>query len=103
MGSFLNDWFGNTSDASIDSTLAISSISSTAVAAIAYLNAALSSTTPEVRRLFSEYATQSTMANEAITELAVSRNWINPYERPEAQLQSSMDKAQSVMDKGQES
>lgn len=103
MGGFLNDLFGNATDTSTDSTLAMNSMASSAAAATAYLNAALASTTPEVRRLFSEYATQSTMANEAVTELAVSRKWINPYDCPETQLQTSIDKAQAAMGKSQQS
>lgn len=101
MSSLFNDWFGNTTDTSADATIAINSMSSTAMAATAYLNAALTSTTPEVRRLFSEYATQSTMANESITELAVSRKWINPYDTPEGQLQNSVQQAQSVIGNNQ--
>lgn len=97
MAGFLNDFFGNTADTSADATITLNSMSSTAAAATAYLNAALASTTPEIRRLFGEYSTQSSMANEALTGLAVSKKWINPYESPESQLQSSISQAQSVM------
>ena len=97
MSDFLSNWFGNNTGESADSTIAISSISSTAVSASAYLMATLEATTPEVRRLFSEYTTQSVMANEAITELAINKNWMNPYQCPEKQLQDSINQSSNAM------
>jgi len=97
MGDFLNNWFGNNTNESADSTIALNSISSTAGSASAYLLATLEATTPEVRRLFSEYTTQSVMANEAITELAINKNWMNPYQRPEKQLQDSINQSSNVI------
>jgi spore coat protein CotF len=102
MSDFLSDWFGNDTDKSADSTIALNSISSTAVSASAYLMATLEATTPEVRRLFSEYTTQSVMANENLTELAINKNWMNPYQLPEIQLQESLNQASSTLGTNQQ-
>jgi spore coat protein CotF len=103
MSDFLNNWFGNTANESADPIIAINSISATAVSASAYLMAALESTTPEVRRLFSEYSTQSVMANEAITELAINKKWMDPYQCPEKQLQDSINQSSNVLGSTQSS
>lgn len=97
MSGLWDDLFGSTANTSADSTIALNSISATANAASAYLLATLESTTPEVRRLFSEYTTQSVMANENLMELAVNKNWMNPYQCPETQLQQSLSQSSSVI------
>lgn len=101
MTSIFNDWFSNNTDASADSTIALNSISATATSATSYLMAALEATTPEVRRLFNEYTTQSVMANENLTELAINKNWMNPYQTPEKQLQDSLNQSSNVINNTQ--
>lgn len=101
MSDVFSNWFTNTTDASSDVTIALNSISTTAVSAQAYLLAALEATTPEVRRLFGEYSSQSAMANDSLMELAVVKNWINPYERPESQLQTTVAQSYKVLGNAQ--
>jgi spore coat protein CotF len=103
MSDFLSNWFGDNTNGSADSTIALNSISATAGSASAYLMATLEATTPEVRRLFSEYTTQSIMANEALTELAINKDWINPYQSPEKQLQNSIDQSSNILGNKQSS
>jgi spore coat protein CotF len=94
MGSILGNIFGATTDKSADETLAFNAIASTAASANAYLAATLEATTPEVRRLFAEYTTQSVMANEVLNNLAIKKGWVSPYETPVNQLQSSVKNSQ---------
>lgn len=89
MSKLLGSFFDNMTDKPADETIAANSIAASAASANAYLNATLTATTPEVRRLFNEYTAQCVMANEAITELAIQNNWISPYDSPEHQLQKS--------------
>jgi spore coat protein CotF len=103
MGDFLSNWFSNDTNQSADSTIALNSISATAASASSYLMATLEATTPEVRRLFSEYTTQSVLANEAITALAVTKNWMNPYQLPVTQLQESVTQSSNVLENKQSS
>lgn len=81
----------------INKTLAMSSLSASATTAAAYLTATLEATTPEVRRLFGEYLTQSLMANETLTGLAVKRDWIKPYDSPEIQLSTTYQESEKAL------
>jgi len=91
MGSF----FSSATDKSPDETIALTSMAGAAGAAAAYLGATLEATTPEVRRLFSEYCTQSVLGHEALTALSIAKNWYNPNAGPEQQLQTSVSKSRS--------
>jgi len=92
MGSF----FSNTTDKSPDETIALTSMAGAAGSAAAYLGATLEATTPEVRRLFSEYCTQSVMGHGTITGLAMTKRWYNPNANPAEQLQASVSKSQTT-------
>lgn len=98
MSNILGSLFGNITDQSADETIAVNSIAASAASANAYLNATLTATTPEVRRLFSEYTTQSVMANEVLTNLSIQKDWISPYASPEQQLQISYKQSQSAIE-----
>lgn len=78
----------------VNKTLGISSLGAATASANAYLAATLTATTPEVRRLFGEYLTQSLMAQETLTGLAVKREWLRPYESEETQLKMSYQEAE---------
>jgi spore coat protein CotF len=80
----------------VNKTLGLSSLSAAAASANAYLAATLVATTPEVRRLFGEYLTQSLMAQEALTGLAVKREWVRPYESSENQLKLAYQEAEKL-------
>ena len=97
MSSLISSIFSNTSNTSADQTLANSSAASVAVSAQAYLSASLAATTPEVRRLFSEYSAQSAMGHEALMALIVKKGWSNPYASPTQQLQASIQQSQQTM------
>lgn len=88
MPSIIGSIFSDATDVSADQTIAYNAAAGAAVSAQAYLSAALAATTPEVRRLFSEYCTQSVMGNEAMMGLMIKNNWASPYDSPEKQLQT---------------
>ncbi|MFZ5353043.1 MAG: spore coat protein [Bacillota bacterium] len=97
MASFIDQIFRETTDKSLDQTLAVNSKASTAASATAYFMAALEATTPEVRRLFSEYAIQCSMAQESLAELTIQRGWVNPYDNPTSQLSSTVKQSSDMV------
>lgn len=102
MGNLMNSIFGDVSDKSADETIAFNAMASTAGFSQAYLAATLEATTPEVRRLFSEYTTQNVMAHEAVTALCMEKGWVNPYQSPNEQLQTTLEQSQSVVSNPQQ-
>lgn len=96
MTNLMGSFFSNTTDKSPDETLALTAMAGAAVSAAAYLGATLEATTPEVRRLFNEYCTQSVMGHEALTALAMAKKWYYPYAPPKEQLQTSVSRSQGM-------
>lgn len=99
MGNLIGSFFGSATNKSADETIAVTSISGSAGAALAYLSATLEATTPEVRRLYSEYCTQSVLAQEVLTGLSLKKGWITPYDAPLTQLGHSVQQSHAVLDK----
>jgi len=97
MSSLISSIFSNTSNTSADQTIANSSAAGVAVSAQAYLSASLAATTPEVRRLFSEYSAQAAMGHEALMALMIKKGWSDPYASPTQQLQVSIQQSQQTM------
>ncbi|HHU62886.1 MAG TPA: spore coat protein [Clostridiales bacterium] len=69
-----------------DRVIAMNMLSGAKGGAITYLMAALEASTPEVKRMYSEYITQYLMAHQNITELCIKYGWYKPYEQPDTQL-----------------
>ena len=63
----------------------------------AYLGGTLESATPEVRRMWSEYLTQSVQAHEAMTALAIKKGWYNPYINPDEQLTEAFEQSEWII------
>ncbi|MCX7747553.1 MAG: spore coat protein [Clostridia bacterium] len=101
MGSLMGNIFGSVADKSADETLAFSAMASAAAAASSYLIATLGATTPEVRRLFGEYLTQSVLAHEALMGLSVKKGWVNFYDTPVKQLQTALQTSEAVVSTAQ--
>lgn len=99
MTSIIGSIFSDTTDGSADQTIAYNSAAGAAVAAQAYLTAALTSTTPELRRLYSEYCSQLVMGHEAMMGLMINNNWLSPYDAPEKQLHSVIQQSSPAMKK----
>ena len=72
-----------------DKKIALSMLSSAKEAADMYLNSALTSSTPELRAIYSASLTQMVEGHTALTELSLNKGWINPYDTPIKQLTCS--------------
>lgn len=94
IGSILGEATGG---AAMDEVLGVNALSAASSSAIAYLNAALTATTPEVKRLFSDYLTQTLVAQQTLTELALNKGWIHPYDSPQEQLAIAYRKSRTAV------
>ncbi|MDV4150126.1 spore coat protein [Clostridium sp. AL.422] len=85
-------------NADIDDKLIISSMLSAAKeAADMYLNSALTSSTPELRAIYSASLIQMVEGHTALTELSVTKGWIKPYDTPIQQLTCSYNESNNVI------
>lgn len=62
-----------------------------------YLTATLGATTPELRTFYSAGLTQAIEAHAALTELALNKQWINPYDDPENQLNYTLNDSKNAI------
>ncbi|NLG32892.1 MAG: spore coat protein [Syntrophomonadaceae bacterium] len=97
MGDVISTFFSQATDRSADETLAYSSMASAAAGAGAYLAATLQSTTPELRSILNGFANQMVMEHEAMNKYVITKGWMNPYDDPSKQLQSTYSQANSVL------
>ncbi|HOO12795.1 MAG TPA: spore coat protein [Bacillota bacterium] len=66
-------------------------------AASAYLMAILKSSTPELRTMYSSALTQILAGHGAMMNLAVTRGWYRPYEKPGQRLAESYRQSETVI------
>lgn len=81
-----------------DETIATQALGAAHAAANAYLNAALTSSTPELRAMYSAGLTEIVGEHTILADLAIRKNWVRPYDTPSQQLSEVYDKSRSVMD-----
>ncbi|AGX44646.1 spore coat protein [Clostridium saccharobutylicum] len=96
MSTILSNIVQNTTDIS-DEIIAGNMLASGKSAADAYLNATITSTTPELRALYSSSLNQVVGGHSALTELTVNKGWINPYNPPTQQLSDMVSKAEETV------
>ncbi|EDT79394.1 spore coat protein [Clostridium perfringens] len=78
----------------IDDKLIVASMLSAAKeAADLYLNSALTSSTPELRAIYSASLGQMVEGHTALTGLSVNKGWIKLYSTPTEQLACSYDES----------
>lgn len=86
------------SNVDIDDKLIISSMLSAAKeAADLYLNSALTSSTPELRAIYSASLIQMIEGHTALTELSINKGWMKPYDTPTQQLTCSYNESKSAI------
>lgn len=68
--------------------------------ASSYFTAQLESATPEIRRLFSEYAAQKAQEHGALTSLAIEKGWYKAYGSTSEQLQDVYQQSQNAVGRG---
>ena len=64
---------------------------------IAIINATLTSSTPELRAIYSASLVQMVEGHTTLTELNVNKGWIKPYNEPIQQLTDSYYESQNVI------
>lgn len=97
MTSLVGDLFGSVTDVSPDETISRTLLSGATSSAGAYLAAAMSATTPEVRRLFGDFLTQTMVGQQAMMDLAVKQGWVKPYDSPVQQVETAFDHSQHLI------
>ena len=80
-----------------DKMIALGMLASAKEAADLYLNSALTSSTPELRGVYSASLTQIVEGHTAITELSLNKGWIKPYDSPAQQLACSYNESKNVI------
>lgn len=81
-----------------DKLIVLSMLSSAKASANMYLNSALTSSTPELRAIYSASLTQMVEGHTALTELSINKEWIKPYDKPIQQLTCAYNESQNVID-----
>lgn len=87
----------NTTDIN-DEVIAGNMLTSAKGAANAYLNAAITSTTPELRAIYSSSLNQVVGGHSALTELTINKGWSKPYNPPAQQLSDIVNKAETTIE-----
>ncbi|AJA49600.1 spore coat protein [Clostridium pasteurianum DSM 525 = ATCC 6013] len=80
-----------------DEIITNSMIASATASANMYLNAALTSSTPELRAMYSSSLSQIIAGHSILTDIVVKNGWVQPYNSPVQQLSSSYEKATNVL------
>lgn len=101
MASMLSNMIKNNTNIN-DEVIASSMLSTGKAAADAYLNATMTSTTPELRAVYSGSLNQIVGGHSALTELAVKRGWEKPYSSPTQQLSEAYNKSKMVVESREE-
>ncbi|EKQ56376.1 MULTISPECIES: spore coat protein [unclassified Clostridium] len=81
-----------------DETIASSMLSAAKEGADMYLNATLTSNTPELKAIYSASLGQMVEGHTTLTELNVNKGWIKPYDTPIEQLTHSYCEAKEIID-----
>lgn len=99
MKNLINTVLGQGSQIS-DEILANISLQGAKGTSAAYLTATLESATPEVRRMFGEFLTQSVMSHETLTALTIKKGWYKPYQNPDEQISQAYQQASQTFSEG---
>lgn len=97
MSTILSNIVKNTTDIN-DEVIAGNMLASAKGAADAYLNATITSTTPELRAIYSSSLNQVVGGHSALTELNINKGWIKPYNPPTQQLSDVIIKAETTVE-----
>ncbi len=96
MSTILSNIVQSTTDIN-DEVIAGNMLASAKGAADAYLNATITSTTPELRALYSSSLNQVVGGHSALTELTINKGWSKPYNSPTEQLSDIVNKAETTV------
>jgi len=96
MSTILGNIVKNTTNIN-DEVIAGNMLASAKGAADSYLNALMTSTTPELRALYSSSLNQVVGGHSALTELTVNKGWVDPYNPPTEQLSNVVNKSETTV------
>ncbi|WP_251861843.1 spore coat protein [Clostridium sp. Marseille-Q2269] len=82
-----------------DEVISLNMLSAGKAAADAYLNATLTSSTPELRSIYSASLNQIVGGHSSLTELAVNEGWAKPYDSSKQQLSDTYNESRNVINK----
>jgi len=80
-----------------DQTIAIAAVDTAKAKANMYLQAVLTSTTPELRQVLMTHLQDSLTEQQRITELAIKRGWVKPQSTPEEQVGAAVQFAKPAL------
>lgn len=95
MANFLGNRAKNMTDIN-DEVIVNNMLASAKGAANAYLNATISSSTPELRAMYGSSLNALVGGHTALMELAIKKGWENPYSSPSQQLTDAYNKSKST-------
>lgn len=81
-----------------DETVANDALAAKASASSAYLKATLKASTPELKQLYSANLTQMMGEHAGLSQLALNKGWMNPYDQPEKQLLQTFNHSRQVLE-----
>jgi spore coat protein CotF len=76
-----------------DEVIASDMLAGAAAGAGAYLAATLKASTPELKAIYSSSLSQVMSGHSALSELAINRGWVKPYDDPAQQLMEAYSKS----------
>ncbi len=94
--SFLGTQVKETMDIT-DEVIAQNMLSSAGASAQAYLTAALTCPTPELRTMLESSLEQVFSGHSQMVELAVQKGWEQPYDHPRKQLADAFEKSKFIL------
>ncbi|WP_129596118.1 spore coat protein [Anaerophilus nitritogenes] len=95
MASFLGNRVKNMTDIN-DEVIVNNMLAAGKGAADAYLNATMTSPTPELRAMYGSSLNQVVVGHTALMELAVKKGWEKPYNSPSQQLTDAYNKSKTT-------
>lgn len=81
-----------------DKLIAESMMTAAKDGALLYLNSAITSTTPELRGIYTAAVGQMMEGDTALTELSIKKGWIKPCESPINQLSCAINCARETVE-----
>lgn len=100
MGKILGNLGKNTTDLD-DEVIMTKMLASSKAASKAYLSAVMCSTAPELRNFFSNYLQQVMAEHATLTELAIKKKWLEPYNTTRYQLRKTYLKSKHLLHQDQ--
>lgn len=97
MAAILGNIVQNSTDIN-NEVIARDMLAAAAASANAYLNASLTSPTPELRAMYASSLSQVMSGYNGLAELSINRGWEKPYDSPVQQLSETLTKSKGLVE-----